>query len=83
MSHNDYKKIAVFIILVTVAAIVWHERLPNFRPGGAPLSEENPFVDLKEVPLKLDSLDLPDSEIKESQAPAAEGRPWGRNPFTP
>jgi hypothetical protein len=81
MSHNDYKKIAVFIILVTVAAIVWHERLPNFTSSGAPLSEDNPFVDIKEVPLRLDSLDLPEGELRESETPAAESQPWGRNPF--
>ena len=80
---NDSKKIAVFILLAVIAGIIWLQRMTG-QPSAksAEISQNNPFVDVKEVPLKLDSLTIPQIETAESPSTRKNDEPWGRDPFS-
>ena len=79
--NNPYKKIASLLILITLAAIIWRERLGGKSHVKENVSKDNPFVDIKHVPLKLDSLEIP--EINGAEIPFKENdeSSWGRDPF--
>ena len=79
--NNPYKKIAALLMLITLAAIIWRERLGGKASFKENVSEENPFVDVQEVPLKLDSLEIP--EISDGERPYKENdeSSWGKDPF--
>ena len=78
---NSYKKIAALIILLTLAGIIWHERLPGRTPKNIEISQKNPFTDIKEVPLKLDSLEAPDIDLENRKKTDKRNLPWGNDPF--
>ena len=80
---NDSKKIAVFTLLAVIAGIIWLQRMtgqPSAKSVEVP--QNNPFVDVKEVPLKLDSLTIPQIETAESPSPRKNDEPWERDPFS-
>ncbi len=79
---NDSKKIAVFLFLAVIAGIIWLQRMTGQPSTSVEVSQNNPFVDVKEIPLKLDSLTIPQIETAESPSTRKNDEPWGRDPFS-
>lgn len=79
--NNTYKKIAVFIILLTIAGIIWHERLSTVNRVNVDITQENPFTDTRAVPLKLDSLEMPFIDAGQNKRLQENDTAWDRDPF--
>ena len=82
MKTENHKKIAALIILVIFAVIIWHQRLPGFKNQQVKtFDRENPFINVQEVPLKLDHLEIPDLEHTNVCKEEIENLQWGKDPF--
>ncbi|MBN1521953.1 MAG: hypothetical protein JW928_05405 [Candidatus Aureabacteria bacterium] len=82
MNNGNHKKIAALIILLIFVVIIWHQRLPGLKTSSSEKAvEDNPFVDIKEVPLKLDHLEIPDIDSSKKSSSDTETLFWGPDPF--
>ncbi len=77
--QNQIKKVIALIILVIFAVIIWHNKISVKEINVGNINSENPFIDVKEVPLRLEILKVPSIGRKKENK---DNEKWGRNPFT-
>ena len=74
------KKLIAFVILVIFAILIWHKRIVYNKSTAGDINASNPFVEIREVPLKLESIKIPVLKKNKSSV-SKEKKKWGRNPF--
>jgi len=74
------KKLVALVVLIIFAILVWHKRIAFNKNTTGNINENNPFIEIKEVPLKLENIDIPALK-KGEDLKLKEKKKWGRNPF--